>query len=214
MTRVFAYSVHDGDEGLEIVYAARAASARLRGANALDTDPDCVEVSRIRWADEFYGKPIPPLVKIAHGWWYECAGCDCRIDDEMEDNRGDEPRALKPVERGQLLFCAAECRDAHDEQRRRRKLAEAALIDGLSARLLQQVPEAEITGTHAYVQSRGDMWEASQGIVYFRFPGCGIGDASFRFDKPGEEPRIWVCGGDLPAWDAFRNTSTGSPDGR
>jgi hypothetical protein len=204
--RRLAYSVHDGNDGWDIVFANRGASAVVKGANALDVDKDEVEVQRIKWADSYAPGPVPLLARVENGWWMECAGCAVRIEgDFVAYDENDSERELSPVERADGLFCTAECMAAHDEEKRQRKVAEAALVEGLSARLKALVPEAEITTTHAYVYPRNGMWELSQGVIYFRFPGCKIGDATYRFDKPGEEPHVGVCQGDLAAWNAFRD---------
>lgn len=216
---LLAFSIQD-DESAEIVFAASREEACADEIGCAG-DPG-VQCTRTEWADQYAPGPVPKMVMIDNGWWWECYGCECRIDsDLLADVFGDdgfelEPRALDPVERGGAIFCTAACMAAHDEAIRQRKAREKQVLEYMRALALSRLPGIALTGRdHVYVTTneRGDL-ECYQAYVGFRFPGCTIADAHFNYENErtargdnGEQPHVTVCAGDKDAFNAWRNAA-------
>jgi hypothetical protein len=170
MPKVKAYLVRvdDSEGGAAIAFATNNASARRKGGNELDASFE--EVESCRRAPEFdaYAPgPVPPLVLIEHGWWFECFNCGRTVrEDEEEDDDGDP---LSPVAVGQAVFCCPICQARHYAEQRARKAAEAAFVEIV----VTKWPEAKVHRVSVY----GDRLEPSDnrgGIkcaAYFELPG-------------------------------------------
>lgn len=211
-----AFTIQD-EENAEIVFAASRDDAY---ADDIGGHGDYgVQVSRSEWADQYAPGPVPKMAMIDNGWWLECHGCECRIDSYLQaevyddDDNELEPRALAPVERGRAIFCTAACMEAHDEERRQTKAFEAQALVWMKALARSKMPGLVFTGRdHAYVnRNKAGVLECFQAHVSFRFPGCAIGDAEYRFDAPGytqdkgDQPHASVCSGDVAAFNAWRD---------
>lgn len=102
-----AYTVREDGEGhCVVVFATSGAEARRLGGYKLDLSFE--EVDSCVRAPEFdayadTGK-VPPLVAIAHGWWFECDYCGHKVDEDAEGPDGEE---LHPVADGQRVYCNA-----------------------------------------------------------------------------------------------------------
>jgi hypothetical protein len=137
-----------------------------------------------------------------HGWFQECHHCGQMIREDECDNAGNYVE-FDIVERGTLVFCRPACSDGYYRDEVERAQITANTIDDLTAGLLRALPGAVPAGRpHVYVP-RFER-DAHQGIVSFEFPGARIGFAQWRFDKPGEDPRLAVCAGDMRAFRAWR----------
>ena len=111
MMAIKAFEVHDGDERTVVVFAKFGVVARRYGANEMGIEFEEVEsCRRVKGFDKYAPGPVPPLSLIDAGWWLECWGCACRIDSYLED----DDRQLAPVQRGQQIYCTAECLAASD----------------------------------------------------------------------------------------------------
>lgn len=200
-----AYAVHDGDESSDVVFAPRAASAAVKGANVLEADVECVEVTRIAWADKFCPGPVPRLELIAHGWWFECSGCYRKIDDNEIDEDAEDQRPIEPIETKGALWCCAECRDDYIADQKARRAAEYIAIAELAEKARAALPGVTLTDSvHAYVVRTGSIYMPEQVWVSFTFPGMTIAPGQYRYEHAGEEPAVFICFGDKSAWEAFR----------
>lgn len=207
-----AYSVQEEDEGTGgIVFARSSAEARRNGSCIFgDGDFNWGKARRTPWADQYAPGPVPQLVMLDHGWWFHCNGCGVRIgDDEQEDENGD-PIEQKPIEVGTAIYCTTECRERHLVDRAEATRVQDEAKESLRAELLRRVPGAEIADDdphrphHAHATKVDGRYVLKQVIIYFTFPGCKAGKATFRFDEIGQEPQVYICNCDLEAWNAWR----------
>lgn len=210
-----AFSVQEEDEGTGgIVFASSNVVARRLGANLYnDGEFAGLMVRRVAWADEYAPGPVPELVMVEHGWWFECMGCGVRIDESLEaDNEDGTFRTLKPVELGHNLYCSDECHTAYVTDRAARKGAEALAAAALEAELGAKFPGVTIVGpTHVYVIKVDGIYAPKQVVVSFSFPGSTVGLGRYRIDEIGEAPHLTVCAGDKDAWDAWRESVAPGP---
>ena len=203
-----AYAVQNDFDGEgEIYFAEHDIAARRRGASDFgDGDISGMTCRRAPWADSYAPGPVPKLVMIDNGWRFECHGCGCHIDSDLEaydDN--DEPRKFQPVEIDGAIFCAEECHQMDIADRAARSTCETAAINKLTAALLAALPDVTLTGKpHAYAVKRDGVYVAKQVWIDFTFPGATIGPATYRYDEIDEDPRVTVRTGDLDAWNAWR----------
>ena len=213
--KVVAYQVSEDYEGHSaIVFASSSAAARRVGANELDTDWDGVTCKRIQWADAYAPGPVPDLVKVEHGWWITCNGCEVRVDNGYEafDPYTDEPRRLRPVEDKRGFFCCVGCRTSYYADRNARKKAEQRTLDALTARLAKALPTA--TPIKGYMDRIGHVYVArdkvtrryvaEQAYVNFTFPGSKYDSGKLGLESKGERPTVTVCVGDLEAFKAWK----------
>ena len=210
-----AYAVQD-DEGTEIVFAEHNVVARRNGANRLDNEFASVSCHRVPWADKYAPGPVPKLVLIDNGWWFECYRCGRKIDSDKEwwpENDTDPVEKLNPVERGHGIWCSQECYDNDIADQAARKMCDDAAIVELTKKLLETIPGVVIEeeGKHAYCVIKDGKYVSQQCIVHFRFPGCKIGAATFRYDAIGQEPSVCVCSGDMEAWTQWRAVALSAP---
>jgi hypothetical protein len=206
MSDLKAFSVQDpSTERGEIVFANCNAAARRIGANQIDSEWESVECRRAPEFDKFSPGPVSDMVKLNHGWWLECTGCYREIAGDYVTDEDGEDHEVTPVERNGHVFCTADCETADRLDRDARRAAEKVALDELRARLLALHPDVTLTGNdHAYVERKDGVYRPTQVMIRFRFTGCEIGDASYRYDEAGEAPAIWVCNGDKDAWAAYR----------
>lgn len=116
-----AYVVQETDELTGgIVFARFHAEARRHGAGLFgDGEWDFVTCHRASEFDAYAPGPVPPMVMIEHGWWLECGHCQSRInEDEIHDRR------LRPVTRGDTVYCSHWCRLNDVEERGAHKAKE------------------------------------------------------------------------------------------
>lgn len=206
-----AYSVQGEEQG-EIVYAKSNIEARKWGAHEFnDGELGGITCTRAEWADKYAPGPCPNLVKLDHGWWIGCSGCEAEIHGSVIYVDGDEVE-VSPVERKGYLYCSAKCANRYARDKKARKAREERALAELRASLLAKIPTAEIVEDdfwgkvgHAYVVKDKGRWRTSQARITFRFPGCKIASAKWGFDKTGEEPGALVCNGDLKAFERWRD---------
>jgi hypothetical protein len=207
-----AFSVLEDDENTGDIYFARhAITARRTYADEHhDGELSGTTCHRAPWADQYAPGPVPWKAKFEHGWWIECSGCGAMIRQDEEDSEG-KPIEFDVVETGSHVFCRPACETEHRAEQARLTALRAEAISDLTAAILQKMPGAEIETEaknwtpHAYVTKRNGEYQRQQCVVSFRFPGCQHGLGSMRYDKVGEEPRVTVPSGDLPAFEAWRD---------
>lgn len=115
-TQKVAWTVSD-EETSWIVFAESGKEAARKGANELDTDPECVEAVRApQWDKHATLGYVPPREMIEAGWWLVCRQCWRKIDNdnEQEDEDGGFYHP-DPVFVGSESFCSQRCYDKSRE---------------------------------------------------------------------------------------------------
>ncbi len=199
MSALKAYQVHDGDEGWAIVFAYKNVVARREGANEIDADFSSVSCKRKPEWDQYAPGPVPPLARIASGWWYECAHCGRRVSEDLHaevEDEGLDPNDFEIVEAGRLVYCSHTCSQKEWAQKRCNTAAKVALMELFASTL----PDATILSVHVYGQrleprnKTGD-----QSTVVYKFPG-GKNNVHWTFGD--EEHQITIE--DVYAFYAWR----------
>jgi len=173
MTRLKAYTVHDGDDGATVIFATNSATARRQGANELDRD--WTEVDSCRRAphfDAYAPGPVPAAVLIDHGWRYECnrSGCSSWVYNDMEE---------RCFSAGGAPYCCEACMARDFAGQRSNAAARVALQELIELSL----PGAVVTDSYVY----GSRLEAGE-------PGGGYrAFADFTF-AGGRWPSRFVFG--------------------
>ena len=223
-----AYQVLEKDERSgDIYYAKHAITARKQGANEhADGDISSVECVRVPWADQFAPGPCPKLIMIDHGWWFECHGCGVKMQADAPDYCDSEdcesdvaPCARhdpqRYIEVGSAVYCSAECRKNYRAERAICKRLERRAIRELAAKLVHLIPgvtpvviqRKDNWRPHAYASRQKDgSFSVEQCVVSFEFPGCKIGLGTYRYDRGDNEPRFYICNGDIKAWNEWRES--------
>jgi hypothetical protein len=216
-----AFVVQETEEQTgDVYYAVHAITARRAGADEYaEGHLSGVTCNRAPWADKYAPGPCPKLAMIDHGWWYECHGCNATltcdgVDEDHSDGRGHIDRC-RFVEIGNGVFCTAECRMRDRNEKAARLRHQRRAISDLKDSLLKLLPDVKpialhsdrLHRAHAHVAKQADgTWATEQCVIGFEWPGMTVGHATYRFDKPGEEPHVGVCHGDLEAWHAWRTS--------
>lgn len=176
MTALKAYTVHDGGDHSVIVFAHHNVVARREGANELDIGFNEVDYcKRSAEFDSYAPGPVPPLVAIEHGWWFECACCGRKVDDDVcqsAEDDGEDPDLFGAVADGCIVYCSETCRQSEYVERRARRAAETALIEVFEA----EFPGATILSVWANLDGHrlaGATRLSSGSAVTFKFPGGG-----------------------------------------
>jgi len=189
-----AYTVHDGGDHSVIRFAASNVVARREGANELGCEFNEVDYcTRSPEFDAYAPGPVPPLVAIKHGWWFECRHCGQQVNEYSEG---------PVIEEGDGVYCSPSCEMREFVEVRARAAAGAALIE---------VFEAMFSGAivlHAYANLDGHRLEAGTqfgsrhstgSMITFKFPGA-TGVARWVF---GDDD-VTVDRTDIPAFCAWR----------
>lgn len=200
--RLKAYEVREPDEGHCVIrFATNNATARREGANELDIDWESVEsCQRKPHFDHYAPGPVPPLVLIDFGWWFECHHCGRQVDNYMSERLEDDgldPADFTPVASGHAVYCSEACQAKHGAEQRANKAAQAALIELFEAKY----PECSIKRVHVY-GTKLEPPDKSGGFkcsVQFMFPGAKYG-ATYEYGQKD----LYVAQGDLPAYYAWR----------
>jgi hypothetical protein len=182
-----AYEVSDGDEQMVIIFASTNAAARRLGAKEMDIDFDEVDSCRRRSQyDQYSPGPVPPLVLIDNGWWFECHGCGRKIcadpwDEENETDVGPENAVQAP---GSGLYCSEVCKADSDQQKAECKAVEAAGVAAMVRYLMSGTPIARVERTHGFASysSRHGRIELQRVVVDFSLPGIPQA-GSVRYEK-------------------------------
>ncbi|HDN9784871.1 TPA: hypothetical protein P2N00_000509 [Aeromonas salmonicida] len=185
---VKAYSVQDGEHGA-IVFATSGIAARRMGANELNTDFEAIEsCRRVQWADEYASVgAVPPLVMIAHGWWFECSHCYRKVCDDSchYDKESGQEIMHEPVADGDCIYCTPACRDAEIKERAEREAKKEAAKQTAE----QQFPGVEVKWVD----------DSEPAKVSFTFPGGKYAVTWTVGDSFAMVPKI-----DTEAWEEFK----------
>ena len=198
-----AYTVREADEGrCVVVFAASGAEARRLGGYKLylsfEEVDSCVRAPEFdAYADA--GK-VPPLVAIAHGWWFECDHCGHKVDSDGEGPEGEE---LHPVADGERVYCNVGHLMAEWRVRRTQQSRMNAVVEACSLKFYGW-PIFDLRGHEHYQEGRRD----TVACCDFDFPGRKGMHA--RWDL-GDET-VWISECDKDAWqaagDAMRHNPT------
>lgn len=189
-----------------IVYARHAIVARRKGASEFNSGEfHGVTCRRAPWADAYAPGPCPKLVMIDNGWWFECRGCGRKIKDDPDSFFKDEVSHQDAVEIGSEIYCSPHCRQRDLAEHTRIEARKLRALQALRDQLWKLCPGVVLTNKdHAYVTRDDGRLTVRQVHIHFTFPGSIHGPGSFRFNRPGEEPVLYVPGGDLEAWNTWR----------
>ena len=207
MSELKAFAVMEDSENTGDIFFAKHAITALRcGANQLgDGDIGGWTARRAQWADLYAPGPIPKLVMIENGWWFDCGGCGVKIDSEYEAyDEDDNAIVLNPVERKAGVFCTEQCYLREQTHKAAIKAREAEAIEWLALELLHRHPGVSLTGeNHSFCSERHGAIQ--QVVVGFTFPGSKIGPAHYRYEAAGKYSGLFVPAGDHDAWQQFRS---------
>jgi len=191
-----AYTVREDDEGhCVVVFATSGAEARRLGGHELDLSFE--EVDSCVRAPEFdayaeAGK-VPPLVAIAHGWWFECDHCGHKVDEDAEGPDGEE---LHPVADGQRVYCNEAHMMAEWRERRTRQDRMNAVVEACALKFFDW-PIFDLRGAEHYKAGGHE----TVACCDFDFPGRKGMHA--RWDLGDELVYISEC--DRDAWQAAKD---------
>lgn len=193
-----AYIVRESSEGhATVVFEPDGATARRVGAASMNLSfEDADSCKRAPEFDEYAGAgAVPPLVLLAHGWWFMCDHCSKRIDNSTIGADGEE---LIPVADDDSLYCnsahmMASWRDLRDYEDRMNAVVEACSLK------FYGLPIFNLRG-HEHYQAGG--WETIS-CCDFDFPGR-TGHMA-RWDLGSTTVQVSQC--DALAWEAVCKTS-------
>lgn len=213
-----AYAVLEtGEDTGGIVFARRDIEARKRGScEYADGEISSVTCRRAHWADEYSEtQRVPVLAAIQQGWRFECHGCgetlsECWFHDE------DKPIDGVIGYMDGLVFCCAECRDAHQEIERLKRDCGEEFIAVLRSMVVERFGPVEFCDdafkAHAYVIEQDGALSIGEAAVSFHFPGQIIAPATLRYEWPFSyswhgigccKPYYTCTNGDREAFEAF-----------
>ncbi|MGV7193765.1 hypothetical protein [Xanthomonas axonopodis] len=190
-----AYQVDHYDQSV-IIFDTSSVAARRRGAIEMDCDFSEVEsCRRAPGLDAYAPGPVPPLAMISNGWWFECANCGCRIDDETVEDEG-----LQPIEAGEFVFCSRACWAERAAQVRRREAAVAAICEIVQT----QFPRAQIIRAHVcdHRLEKADQHGGTLSSCDFRLHGLQHVQ-SYRFREG-----YFIANGDIDRFHALYGAGT------
>ena len=204
MSDLKAYEVTEPMNGHGvIVFATNGATARRKGSAELDTAFE--EVKSCRRApqfDQYAPGPVPALVLIDNGWWFECQECGRRVTSELSEeveDQGLNPADFQPIDHDGYVFCSSACQDKHKTD----KLKKAQARAELERIFLDKFPGATVAsvhvpGTELELSEPSSRYRCS---VDFTFPGSKHGHCKWVY---GEEVCL-VPNRDLGAFQDWRN---------
>lgn len=191
-----------GGEEYSIVQFARGDDeARRIGSEKMGLEfGDVDSCRRAPELDQYAPGPVSPLTLYRLGWWFECMGCERRIE---EGGEYDEWEEIDPVESGGGLYCSPWCRNkdlAETEERKRRAGIAAAHLE---TRVLKRFPEAKIDSKYAFPRSRNGVLLEANAHVSFYLPISRFGPLRTNMKHMGGHAETCVPQGDLEAFLAF-----------
>lgn len=193
---LLAYTVSEPGEGRGVVvFATGGAAARRKGAGELElTFQEVDSCCRSPEFDRYAPGPVPPLVMIDHGWWFECCHCGHHIDIYAVDPDGDE---LDPVADGQSVYCSKAHMMAEWAERRERQARDDAAVEACAIQF-HGLPISNLRGVrggHHYKAGGRDTVACCE----FDFPGrTGM---LARWDVGGDTVFVSRC--DVDVWNAL-----------
>jgi len=128
----------DQENGAQLYFAETANQAKCHAAN--EEGIEYIEVAsclRRPQYDQYAPGPVPTKVLIEDGWFFECSGCNRRVEEDMSEiwDEDDEPVAVDgPVYRGNAVWCSTQCQQRDDEREAQRKRENQAAKDAVLAK--------------------------------------------------------------------------------
>ena len=204
-----AYIVsNDNDDMAQIVFAKSNAQARRIGSDGEWEGWSC---RREQWADAFYPGPVPLQAAIDHGWWTECVGCGCRIENGTYD--ADDNELEFHDCQGTLngpSYCCSDCKAHHIESLKKQKALGEQILEIIKDHVRKKIGPVDFNPTnHPYfITSHPAGYIVKDAIVHFSFPGQTLSDATARihFDYGKIGPaniQFYVCQKDEKAFVDF-----------
>jgi hypothetical protein len=166
-------------------------------------------IERSQWADRYAPGPVPWIARLHHGWYCDCHGCGVTISENAEDTLG-RPKAFRPVQDGEEVFCSAKCMMRSRSARRNQRRAQSRMLQ-LYKRLLFDIlgpVRLQDDEHHVHIIKAGRAWVPAQVILRFDFPGRTGMLASFEFRHSHSvhgpcRPQFNCSQGDLQAFKQF-----------
>lgn len=175
LEKAFIVQTDDPEESV-VRFATTNVAARREGANEIGTDFNMVSCKRLPWADKFVGGRVPESAYIENGWWFECATCSERVNDDT----------TAPVFALDLVFCCEKCHCAEVADRNAAEARKQEIIESLLAKF----PGVEVT-----YASKDEV----RRVANFKFPG-GNEQATWVLG----EDTVSVATRDVDAWNVWR----------
>lgn len=204
MSELKAYQVTEPMDGhAVVVFETNGAAARRKGAAKLEAAFEDIEsCCRVPEFDAYAPGPVPPLVLIDNGWWFECLECNRRVSLDMEEELEDEgldPASFQPVEQGSSVFCSSACQHKYETDKIKKAEAKAEL----ERIFLEKFPGATVVSVHLGGHNLNDPYSGFNSAVYvlFTFPGSKRGNCKWVY---GEEVCL-ISTGDLDAFQDWRH---------
>ncbi len=207
----------DDPEETQIIFDKSSIGAKRHWANHQGWGDEIGGITSRRQPhlDQYAPGPVPPLVLIEDGWWFECFGCGQTINDGTILDQG-----LKPVEDGlEGVYCTVECQAKDKKEKTTMKRWEVRLKRLYKAKLLKKFPELTVDKEHVCICKESPngvgIVRINQIVLDFKFPGCKYG-GSYRIDsdysgKQGgrlrKQPIITIANGDLAVWEEYYETT-------
>lgn len=180
----------DQDNGAQLYFAQTPGQAKRQCADEEGCDFTAVSscIRRPRY-DKYAPGPVPPAVLIEDGWWFECAECNRRVNDDMEetDENGEMLCPTSDERYPDYIWCSSACRDK-DIAGREAKRARLAVAKAEVAALY---PGSEID----------HIWEAGDDKIRAMVIVPGL---KYRVNWEQGSSTIGVHPDDIPAWQAYK----------
>lgn len=207
-----AFIVQEPDEGTGgVIFAKSNIAARRIGADEYNGGEfGGLSVHRAPGLDQYAESGVPAHIMIAEGWWFECSGCDMRINEENLSEEGLPVSGVVGTMDGPV-FCCAHRHEQWTESQRRKREAGAAFLEKLRQHVGRRLGAIDFVSgefkEHVYVVEVDGHLIVRRAVVSFKFPGMAVGPASLRYDETqenGPQPLVfYCCSGDKEAFEAF-----------
>lgn len=186
-----AYVAHhwEGEHSVIVFGTRNSMALRREAAGQMDGDVESIDsMVRAPDFDEFAadGRTITAQDYIERGWHFQCASCQCRVVECMEEEpdfeEGDEildGPAYHPLHPHEV-WCSSSCRDKHRERRFRKKVE--ACNEHVEARdaALKRWPGITVRSISRRHYDKPETLE-----VGFTFPGMtGYGQCTWVYGAP------------------------------
>lgn len=189
---MFCYHVSDGDPGQHmILFCKTSIEAKRHWANEHGDGEHIAGISakRCKGYDQYAPGPVPALVLVDDGWWFECHGCGCTINDDgigqpIDDEDDNSPLMAPVEEKHQSIWCHAGCRDRDLAERARIKRMQGRALKTMKAAILKRYPGVTFPdreySAHVFVGRAQGRLLVHQIAIQFEVPGMKYGGCCFR----------------------------------
>jgi len=166
-----------------VVFHHHGLAARRLAAEAKGEDFDSIELRRAPEFDQYANQGyVPQMDLIRAGWWFECAHCAARIDEEHTPLH-------QIVQEEEALFCSKACKAARDQG-----------IQDVNDRFEAFKEKVQALRPDLTFTSFRGGWPMTNMSAAFSFPGMQH-NASVHEDKG--QLTWWISGEDQDAWDQY-----------